>query len=153
MKKFSYKLILMVFISVSYIASSDLSIASPMEADSIVSDYEAGEQANQKGDRKTAFIKFHAAAQQRDDKAYGKLASMYLYGLGTEKDYHQAYIWFHMSYLSGDRYAERFRDAASSMMTRETYEKAVQSAEQQRVKLKLEKTPPQQKPPLPPVSS
>jgi len=115
---------------------------------SVQADYIDGEEANQKGDRQTAFKEFYGAAQIKDKRAYGKLGSMYLYGLGTEKDYYQAYIWFHMAYLSGEREGERFRDAASSMMTREQYEKAVESAEQQRLKQGLGKTPPQQKPPV-----
>ncbi len=111
-------------------------------------DYIAGETANSKGDRDTAFNEFYNAAQQHDGRAYGKLGSMYLYGLGTEKDYLQAYIWFHMAHLNGEREGERFRDAASSMMTREQYLKAVDAAEVERVKQKLGETPPQYKPPI-----
>ena len=105
-----------------------------------LADYEAGEQANQQGDRKTAFREFYNAAQQKDQRAYGKLGSLYLYGLGTEKDYQQAYIWFHMSYLSGDRYAGRFRDAAASMMPRSEYEQAMEAAETMRLRLQLNDT-------------
>ncbi len=113
-----------------------------------MADYIAGEEANQRGDRQTAFQEFHAAAQKGDGRAYGKLGSMYLYGLGTKKDYQQAYIWFHMGYLTGDRESERFRDAASSTMTREEYLQAVDAAEAFRIKLKLEKEPKQQMPPV-----
>ncbi len=111
-------------------------------------DYIDGEEANVKGDRETAFTEFYNAAQQGDGRAYGKLGSMYLYGLGTDKDYHQAFIWFHMAYLNGEREGERFRDAASSMMTREQYLVAVDAAETQRIKQHLGKTPPQNKPPI-----
>ncbi len=111
-------------------------------------DYIAGEEANKRGDRQTAFNEFYAAAQEGDGRAYGRLGSMYLYGLGTKKDHYQAYIWFHMGYLTGEREAERFRDAASSMMNREEYLKAVEAAEIQRVKQKLGTEPPQQKPPI-----
>ena len=110
-------------------------------------DYIAGETANAKGDRQTAFNEFYNAAQQHDGRAYGKLGSMYFYGLGTKKDYQQAYIWFHMAHLNGEREGERFSDAASSMMTREQYLKAVDAAEMERVKQKLGKTPPQYMPP------
>ncbi len=112
-------------------------------------DYIAGEEANKRGDRQTAFNEFYTAAQEGDGRAYGRLGSMYLYGLGTDKDYHKAYIWFHMGYLTGERESERFRDAASSMMNREEYLKAVEDAEIQRVKQKLGTAPPQQKPPIP----
>ena len=114
---------------------------------SVLADYIAGEEANAAGDRKTAFEEFYAAAEQGDGRAYGKLGSMYLYGLGTEKDHQQAYIWFHMAYLNGEREGERYRDAASSTMTREEYFAAVKSAEAQRLKQKLGKTPPQSIPP------
>ncbi len=108
---------------------------------SIFADYIAGEEANRRGDRETAFKEFYHAAVNQDKRAYGKLGGMYLYGLGTKKDYLQAYIWFHMAYLTGDHEGERFRDAASSTMTREQYLKAVEAAEQQRIKLGLGKTP------------
>ena len=129
MNQFFYKPVLLVFIALFF----------SVTAGSALADYIAGEEANQKGDRKTAFKEFYAAAQERDSRAYGKLGSMYLYALGTGKDHHQAYIWFHMAYLSGDRESERFRDAASSTMTREQYDKAVESAEEQRIKQKLGK--------------
>jgi TPR repeat protein len=111
-------------------------------------DYIAGEQANQQGDRETAYKEFYQAAQAKDKRAYGKLGSMYLYGLGTHKDYHQAYIWFHMAYLSGEREGERFRDAASSMLKRENYLKAVAAAELERQKQELGSVPPQHNPAL-----
>lgn len=105
----------------------------------VFADYIAGEEANKHGDRDTAFKEFYKAAQEKDKRAYGKLGSMYLYGLGTKKNYQQAYIWFHMAYLSGDIEGERFRDAASSTMNREEYLQAVEAAEKQRVKLGLGK--------------
>ena len=114
---------------------------------STLADYIDGEEANAKGDRQTAFQEFYAAAHEKDIRAYGKLGSMYLYGLGTKKDYHQAYIWFHMAYLAGEREPERFRDAASSMMTREQYLKAVDDAEIERLNQGLGTAPPQQMPP------
>lgn len=107
----------------------------------VQADFEAGAVANQQGDRATAFREFQAAAFERDTRAYGKLASMYLYGLGTKKDFTLAYVWFDMSYLAGDRYAERFRDAASAMMTRIEYLQAMDLAEKQRSELGLEIKP------------
>ncbi len=113
-----------------------------------MADYIAGEQANKNGDRDTAFSEFQQAANTKDTRAYGKLGSMYLYGLGTQKNYQQAYIWFHMAYLAGEHEAERFRDAASSMLPRSAYLKAVELAEAQRIKLELGKNPPQNKTPI-----
>ena len=132
-----YKVILTSFIAIFCIITSG----------SVLADYIAGEEANSKGDRDTAFQEFYAAAEKGDGRAYGKLGSMYLYGLGTEKDSHKAYIWFHMAYLNGEREGERFRDAASSLMTRDEYLLAVEAAETQRVKQKLGKSPPQNTPP------
>ena len=106
-------------------------------------DFDAGVEANRNGDYQTAFTEIREAALGSDNRAYGKLGSMYLYGLGTEKDYHQAYVWFHMAHLSGEREAERFRDAASSMLSREAYASAVQAAEEQGIALDLEQTPQQ----------
>ncbi len=132
-----YKVILInVFVILCFITSG-----------SVLADYIDGEKANSAGDRKTAFKEFYAAAEKGDGRAYGKLGSMYLYGLGTEKNYLQAYIWFHMAYLNGERGGERFRDAASSTMTRDEYFAAVKSAEAERLKQKLGKAPPQSIPP------
>jgi TPR repeat protein len=146
LKQFSIKLILMGCMVLLSLQASNLIAAGPEI--NLTTHYVTGEEANQRGDRQTAFKEFVIAAQQRDARAYGKLGSMYLYGLGTPKDYHQAYIWFHMGYLTGEREAERFRDAASSMMTRTEYLKAVDAAEQQRLKQQLGKAPPQQMPPV-----
>ena len=107
----------------------------------VMADFEEGVEANRAGDRQTAFKEFTLAAKEKNPHAYGKLASMYLYGLGIEKDHQQAYMWFHMSYLSGDKEAERFRDAASSTMTREQYLIAVEMAEKLRLEQELPKRP------------
>ena len=113
----------------------------------LMADFDAGIKAYQDGDKNTAFNEYRTAADKKDQRAYGKLAGMYFYGLGTKKDYQQAYIWFHMAYLTGNKEAERFRDAASATMTREEYFTAVAAAEQQRIKQELGKTPPQHMPP------
>ena len=106
-----------------------------------VADFETGVEANRSGDRATAYKEFQTASMNGDNRAYGKLASMYLYGLGTEKNYQQAYIWFQMAYLTGEKEAERFRDAASSMLSREAFYEAEQAAETQRIELGLPETP------------
>ncbi|MCU7808502.1 MAG: hypothetical protein KZQ73_11635 [Candidatus Thiodiazotropha sp. (ex Semelilucina semeliformis)] len=64
---------------------------------SVIAGFEEGEAANREGDRDTAFAEYQAAAMTGDDRAYGKLGSMYLYGLGTERDYSMAYVWFGLS--------------------------------------------------------
>ena len=96
-----------------------LLISTPLHAD-----LEAGLEAYQRGDHSEAFKQYKAAAEAGDQNAFGKLAGMYLYGLGTEKDYSNAYIWFGLAEHTGDKYAERFRMAASSAMTLEQVKQA-----------------------------
>ena len=81
--------------------------------------FEEALQAYETGDRNTAFQAFKTAAEAGDDRAFGRLAGLYLYGQGTKKDYRQAYLWFGVSAASGDQYAEGFQRAASSMLTPE----------------------------------
>lgn len=127
----NYRLLFFAFLFTGFIVNSVI----------VQADFEAGAAANQQGDRATAFREFQAAAFEHDARAYGKLASMYLYGLGTKKDFTLAYVWFELSYLAGDRYAERFRDAASAMMTRTEYLQAMDLVEKQRSELGLEIKP------------
>ncbi|MCU7829749.1 MAG: hypothetical protein KZQ85_11845 [Candidatus Thiodiazotropha sp. (ex Myrtea sp. 'scaly one' KF741663)] len=101
-----------------------LLIAFFMPVSSAIAGFEEGEAANREGDRDTAFAEYQAAAMAGDDRAYGKLGSMYLYGLGTERDYSMAYVWFGMSKESGDKYGERFQETAASVMTAEEVRQA-----------------------------
>ncbi|WP_052761081.1 sel1 repeat family protein [Sedimenticola thiotaurini] len=96
------------------IAALTALISTPLHAD-----LEAGLAAYDRGDHKEAFNQFKQAAEAGDADAYGKLAGLYLYGRGTEKDYSKAYIWFGMAEHSGDKYAEKFKMAAASSMTLE----------------------------------
>ena len=89
-----------------------------------IAGFEEGESANREGDRDTAFTEYQAAALAGDSRAYGKLGSMYLYGLGTERDYTMAYVWFGLSKDSGDRYADRFQETAASVMSVEQLRQA-----------------------------
>ncbi len=86
--------------------------------------YEEGEEAIAKGDRETAFFEFHQAANAGDSRAFGKLGTLYLYGAGTKKNFSKAYIWLSLATESGDRYAERFRDAAGAALPVSEIEKA-----------------------------
>lgn len=87
-------------------------------------DLEAGIAAYAKGDHVEAFTQYKQAAEAGDVDAYGKLAGMYLYGVGTEKDYTKAYIWFGLAQHIGDRFAEKFKLAAASTMTLEQLKNA-----------------------------
>ncbi len=86
--------------------------------------FEQSHEAYTKGDYTTAFNGYLEAANSGDSRAFGKLAALYLYGRGTEKDYTQAYIWFGVAMDSKDKYAARFQDSAASMLTREQIEQA-----------------------------
>lgn len=124
-------------VNYSLILSAVLMAGLMLNSAVIQADFDAAEAANQKGDRETAFHQYQAAVFDKDARAYGKLASMYLYGLGTKKNYTQAYVWFEMARLSGDRYAGRFRDAAASMMSSSEYQQVVKQADKQRIILGL----------------
>ncbi len=86
--------------------------------------FEQSHEAYTKGDYTTAFNGYLEAANSGDSRAFGKLAALYLYGRGTEKDYTQAYIWFGIAKDSKDKYAARFQDTAASMLTRDQIEQA-----------------------------
>lgn len=86
--------------------------------------FEESHQAYIKGDYTTAFNGYLEAANSSDSRAFGKVAALYLYGRGTEKDYAKAYIWFGIAKLSKDKYAARFQDTAASMLTRKQIERA-----------------------------
>lgn len=104
--------------------------------------YEAAEAANREGNREAAFHHFKQAASRGDARAYGKLGAMYLYGLGTSRDYARAYVWFSLAEQEGDSQAERYRMAASSAMTRQQVVQAQQLIEQQRRELASWRLPP-----------
>ena len=84
--------------------------------------FEDAIEASQAGDRAAAFEGFREAAEQGDTRAFGKLAGMYLYGSGTDRNYEQAFLWFGLARLAGDQYAEAFQNAAATRLTRDRIE-------------------------------
>ncbi len=100
--------------------------------------FEQSHEAYTKGDYTTAFKGYLAAANSGDSRAYGKVAALYLYGRGTEKDFTQAYIWFAIAEESKDKYATRFLDATASMLTRKQIEQAELALTVKREQLKLQ---------------
>ncbi len=82
-------------------------------------DFDSGMQAQRDGQYETAFTEFKKAANNGEDRAFGKLGGMYLYGLGTPKDYGKAYTWFGLARHFGDKYAGKFQKAATSAMTQQ----------------------------------
>ena len=101
-----------------------LAIASALIAAPAWSGFEESHEAYSKGEYTTAFNGYLEAANSGDSRTYGKVAALYLYGRGTEKDFTQSYIWFSIANDSKDKYAARFRDTAASMLTREQIEQA-----------------------------
>ncbi len=99
--------------------------------------FDEGEAANRAGDGVTAFKEYRAAANAGDNRAYGKLGSMYLYGPGTEKNYQLAYVWFGLSNESGDKYGKRFQNATASIMSRDEIRDAEALFDEYRNKLGL----------------
>lgn len=93
--------------------------SAPLQAD-----LEAGLEAYAQGNHAEAFKQYQLAADAGNPDAFGKLAGMYLYGVGTEKDYINAYVWFGLAHHGGDKYAEKFKLAASSAMSLEQVKQA-----------------------------
>jgi len=99
--------------------------------------FEESHAAYTKGDYTVAFNGYLEAANSGDSRAYGKVAALYLYGRGTNKDYIQAYIWFGIAKESKDKYAARFQDAAASMLTMKQIDKAEAELAKKREKLSI----------------
>jgi TPR repeat protein len=76
-----------------------------------------GMAAYERGDYPRAYTAFLQAAQKGDVYAQGKLGGLYLYGVGVEKDYIQAYAWLSLAARQGDTSAEKFRDAVADQLT------------------------------------
>lgn len=96
---------------------------------SLHASFEEAIEAQEKGSYNLAVEKYQAAADAGDIRAFGRLAGMYLYGVGVEKDYKKAYIWFGMAAASGDIDAAKFQRAAASTMTMEQVKESMESLE------------------------
>jgi len=94
--------------------------------------FEDGLAASRAGERKKAFEAFKSAADEGDERAYGRLATLYLFGAGTRRDPLSAYVWFGMAIDSGDKEARRYQDAAQSSMTTRQQEEAIRLLEMKR---------------------
>jgi len=92
--------------------------------------FEEALEAHARGDEQAAFEGFRTAAESGDVRAFGKLAGLYLYGVGTQKDYKKAYVWFGLADASGDQYGGRFQGAASSMLNPEELPALLQEIEE-----------------------
>ncbi|MES9965475.1 MAG: hypothetical protein ABW116_18255 [Candidatus Sedimenticola sp. 20ELBAFRAG] len=103
--------------------------------------FEEAEKANRTGDRVTAFAEYRAAALEGDIRAFGKLGGLYLFGVGTDRDYAKAFVWFGLGDLSGDRYAKGYRDAAAGELTPEELKAAEVMLNKYREKFGLDKEP------------
>jgi len=94
-----------------------------------LADFEDGIAAYEKGDHATAFKEFLQAAQKGNPYAQGRLGGLYLYGVGVEKNYIEAYAWLDLASRQGDKSAEKFRDGISSQLTDAQLHKALVLAE------------------------
>jgi len=103
--------------------------------------FEEALEAHARGDEQVAFEGFRAAAEAGDVRAFGKLAGMYLYGAGTERDYKMAYVWFGLADASGDLYGGKFQGAASSMLKPEELPALLQEIEEYKEDFGLDETP------------
>jgi len=101
----------------------------------VFADLEAGLKAYEQGDHALAFKHYREAAEDGNPDAFGKLAGMYLYGLGTETDYTNAYVWFGLAEYSGDKFAEKFKRTAASVMTLEQVRQAEEILAEKKARL------------------
>ncbi|MES9881684.1 MAG: hypothetical protein ABW185_12465 [Sedimenticola sp.] len=101
----------------------------------LYADFEAAEASYRGGNHTIAFKQYHEAVENRDIRAYGKLAALYLYGVGVEKNYSLAYVWFGLAADTGDKEADRFQKAAASAMTREEIKQSDLALEEERHRL------------------
>ncbi|WP_127477814.1 sel1 repeat family protein [Sulfurivermis fontis] len=79
--------------------------------------FEEGMAAYEQGNYTAAYAEFLQAARQGDMRAQGKLGGLYLYGVGVEKNYIEAYAWLDLAAGQGDTSAEKFRDAIADQLT------------------------------------
>lgn len=79
--------------------------------------FDEGMDAYTKGNYAAAYAEFLQAAQQGDMRAQGKLGGLYLYGVGVEKNYIEAYAWLDLAAGQGDLAAAKFRDAVADQLT------------------------------------
>lgn len=91
--------------------------------------FEDGMTAYEKGDYTSAYTEFLAAAQQGDARAQGKLGALYMYGVGVEKNYIEAYAWLDLAAAQGDTAAAKFRDAVATQLTTAQMREAAIKAE------------------------
>ncbi|MCW8906466.1 MAG: hypothetical protein OQL28_04390 [Sedimenticola sp.] len=101
----------------------------------LYADLDAGLKAYEQGDHALAFKHYREAAENGNPDAFGKLAGMYLYGLGTETDYSNAYVWFGLAEYSGDKFAEKFKRTAASVMTLEQVRQAEEILAEKKARL------------------
>ncbi|MFA5627419.1 MAG: hypothetical protein WCX90_03860 [Thiohalomonadaceae bacterium] len=83
----------------------------------VQADFEDGMAAYEKSNYTVAYKEFLQAAKEGNVHAQGKLAGLYLFGVGVEKNYIEAYAWFDLAVRQGDKSAEKFRDAISDQLS------------------------------------
>ncbi len=97
-------------------------LALVLSAPSLAANYEAGQEAYDRGDYATALKEWRPLAEQGDARAQHLLGAMYGFGEGVPQDYVQAHMWFNLAAASRtpgvdrDR-AVRNREIVAKLMT------------------------------------
>ena len=84
---------------------------------SVFGDWEAGVDAVDKGDHKTALKEFTAAAKQGDAFAQGNLGVLYAFGKVVLKDYIYAHMFGNIATTYGNKLGAKLRDDFEKLMT------------------------------------
>ena len=109
----------MSYFQTPFVFSVLLSIALVFTVSPLHAGFEEGLEAYSAGEYPKAFEEYRSAAETGDERAYGFLGGLYLYGRGIERDFQMAYVWFGMASLMGDKNAEKFQRTTASAMTLE----------------------------------
>lgn len=73
---------------------------------SVWADFQAGMDANNRGDYATALREWRPLAEQGDTLAQDNLGTLYFNGEGVPKDYQQALRWFRLAADQGEAVAQ-----------------------------------------------
>lgn len=90
----------------------------------MAADFNAGMDAYERQDYRTAFQEFSTLAQAGDSNAQYMLGRMYAQGKGVVQDYAQAHKWYNLAAAQGHHQAAQARDDLAERMTSEQIARA-----------------------------
>jgi len=96
----------------------------------MAADFNAGMDAYERQDYRTAFQEFSTLARAGDSNAQYMLGRMYAQGRGVVQDYVQAHKWYNLAASQGHRQAAQARDALAQRMTSEQTARAQRLAQE-----------------------